>query len=188
MQMPGGGCHKVAPGQVTDDSELSLSLLHALIEGEGKLDLCAICKWYSKWLSSKPYDVGNTTRNGLSKCSQVNPDPSKAYQAAEKGAFKNSMSNGAMMRIAPLAVWARSLSLQDLESAVTQEVAFTHAQVAMKQLCTAYCLLIGQLIVCGEQEDRAQIALSAVQQYTNLPHIHSTVTQFFEEATTLASM
>ena len=33
MSMPGGGCHKVAPGQVTDDSELAMCLLHGLVAG-----------------------------------------------------------------------------------------------------------------------------------------------------------
>lgn len=33
MSMPGGGCHKVAPGQVTDDSELAQCLMHGLVAG-----------------------------------------------------------------------------------------------------------------------------------------------------------
>ena len=38
LKMPGGGPHKVAPGQVTDDSELSICLLKALKKGNGILD------------------------------------------------------------------------------------------------------------------------------------------------------
>ena len=33
MSMPGGGPHKVAPGQVTEDSELAMCLMWGLIEG-----------------------------------------------------------------------------------------------------------------------------------------------------------
>ena len=69
MSMPGGGCHKVAPGQVTDDSELSMCLLNGLVAGEGLLDMYKVCQFYAMWISSAPFDVGNTTRNGLSKCS-----------------------------------------------------------------------------------------------------------------------
>ena len=32
MTMPGGGYHKTAPGQITDDSELSMCLMKGLIE------------------------------------------------------------------------------------------------------------------------------------------------------------
>lgn len=31
MSMPGGGYHKVAPGQITDDSELALSLMRGIV-------------------------------------------------------------------------------------------------------------------------------------------------------------
>ena len=31
MRMPGGGPHKVDPGQVTDDSELSMCLLNSIV-------------------------------------------------------------------------------------------------------------------------------------------------------------
>ena len=44
MSMPGGGMHKVAPGQITDDSEMALCLLHGLIAGKGKLNLKEIVK------------------------------------------------------------------------------------------------------------------------------------------------
>lgn len=39
MKMPGGGPHKVGSGQITDDSELAMCSMWALIKGEGCLDL-----------------------------------------------------------------------------------------------------------------------------------------------------
>ena len=33
MQMNGGGIFNVGPGQVTDDSEMAMSLLHGILEG-----------------------------------------------------------------------------------------------------------------------------------------------------------
>ena len=38
MEMPGGGVHRVLPGQVTDDGELTLSLAHALLEANSVAD------------------------------------------------------------------------------------------------------------------------------------------------------
>jgi len=32
MMMPGGGPHNVAPGQITDDSEMAMSLLKGIVE------------------------------------------------------------------------------------------------------------------------------------------------------------
>jgi ADP-ribosylglycohydrolase len=42
MSMPGNGPHLVAPGQITDDGELTHSLLNGLLKGSGeqaRLDL-----------------------------------------------------------------------------------------------------------------------------------------------------
>lgn len=33
MSMPGGGYHGTAPGQITDDGELTMCLLRAIVEG-----------------------------------------------------------------------------------------------------------------------------------------------------------
>jgi len=59
MKMPGGGILKVGPGQVTDDSEMALSLAHALIRHEASQLQGAAAELYVKWLNSKPFDVGN---------------------------------------------------------------------------------------------------------------------------------
>ena len=40
--MPGGGTWGLAPGQVTDDSELAMCQLRGLVEGNGKLNLALI--------------------------------------------------------------------------------------------------------------------------------------------------
>ena len=49
MEMNGGGPWKVGPGQVTDDSEMAMSLIHGLILGtkkDGELDINAIAFMY----------------------------------------------------------------------------------------------------------------------------------------------
>ena len=44
--MEGGGCWALAPGQLTDDSELAMCLMRGLIDGDGKLNSAQICKYY----------------------------------------------------------------------------------------------------------------------------------------------
>ena len=79
LLMPGGGCWRVAPGQVTDDSELAMCLLHALVKGKGTLDANEICINYGEWIQFGPFDIGMTTRNGLRHCRCLRPDPSLSY-------------------------------------------------------------------------------------------------------------
>lgn len=76
MKMPGGGQHKVAPGQGTDDSELATSLMLGLIDenidrykngktDEIKLNMDKVCVRYKDWYNSEPFDQGSTVRGAL---------------------------------------------------------------------------------------------------------------------------
>ena len=56
MTMPGGGVWGVAPGQITDDSELMLCLAQALAESP-TFDLERIAHHYAAWIDSPPFDI-----------------------------------------------------------------------------------------------------------------------------------
>ena len=77
------------------------------------------------------------------------------------------MSNGSMMRITPIAVWAQNLTLEELEQVVQQDVSLMHSKTEMWDLCTAYCLAIKSLINNAGDPNRALIALDEVQNYAN---------------------
>ena len=71
MEMNGGGPFRLAAGQVTDDSELAMCLMDGLIDNEqditqGAINMNKIANRYSNWIGSSPFDIGNTTRDGLS--------------------------------------------------------------------------------------------------------------------------
>jgi hypothetical protein len=67
MLMPGNlGPFKLAPGQVTDDSELAMSMLCGLAGmPAGLFEPLLIGEMYKTWFESRPFDIGNTTRNGF---------------------------------------------------------------------------------------------------------------------------
>ena len=46
LTMTGGGVFRLAPGQITDDGELTLALAHALIDGNGSYDLDKVATRY----------------------------------------------------------------------------------------------------------------------------------------------
>ncbi|MDO8891958.1 MAG: ADP-ribosyl-[dinitrogen reductase] hydrolase [Sulfurimicrobium sp.] len=60
----GGGWLRLVPGQVTDDTEMSLHLGQAIIESKG-WNLNAIADSFATWLKSRPVDVGATCRRGI---------------------------------------------------------------------------------------------------------------------------
>jgi ADP-ribosyl-[dinitrogen reductase] hydrolase len=60
--MVGGGCWRVAPGQITDDGELALCLARSLA-GARTVDRDKIARAYVDWFNSGPFDCGNATGN-----------------------------------------------------------------------------------------------------------------------------
>lgn len=64
QELTGGGWLRLKPGQVTDDTEMSLFLGQAIIESKG-WNLTAVADAFAAWLKSKPVDVGATCRRGI---------------------------------------------------------------------------------------------------------------------------
>ena len=73
MSMPGGGPHKLNPGQCTDDGELIMCLMQAIVESpdSNKLDLDIVARWYKKWHNSRPFDLEETLYDTIKA---LNPD------------------------------------------------------------------------------------------------------------------
>ena len=66
LTFPGGGNLDVSPGQITDDSEMAISLLRGILHSKEKeLDPLLIAKEYLNWYKSGPFDIGATTAGGI---------------------------------------------------------------------------------------------------------------------------
>lgn len=87
-ELTGGGPHGVVPGQPTDDSELALALARSLVR-RGGFDEDDVRGAYRRWASSNPFDIGGTCAAALRR-------------PYERDAGKPT--NGALMRVSPLAV------------------------------------------------------------------------------------
>ncbi len=91
----GGGWLRLRPGQVTDDTEMSLAIGRSLVS-KGDLDLSDICNEFSLWLKSRPVDVGNTCRRGIRRF-MTDGSVETPYHDGDGG-------NGAAMRNLPIAL------------------------------------------------------------------------------------
>jgi len=52
MELPGGGKHGLAPGQVSDESEIMLALIRGLVASGRLMSLSKICYNYYEWATS----------------------------------------------------------------------------------------------------------------------------------------
>lgn len=122
MQMPGSGTFdNLQPGQVTDDSELALHMAYGIVEayrhgeplGSQKDALIqSIAKQYVKWATEgRPFDIGQTCAGAIRKLSKLveHESPEKFVKLAfdqVRYVNEDSESNGSLMRITPMAVFA----------------------------------------------------------------------------------
>ncbi len=91
----GGGWLRLSPGQVTDDTQMSLALGRSLIERNG-LDLRHLCEEFAAWLATGPADVGNTCRRGIRRF--------VAKGTVQGPPSEGDAGNGAAMRVLPVAL------------------------------------------------------------------------------------
>jgi ADP-ribosyl-[dinitrogen reductase] hydrolase len=153
LSMPGGGVWSVAPGQITDDGELTMSLLRALVENpERPTERAAV--HYAKWVESGPFDIGTTTRASLG-CLR---DPELKALAETEGAFAvmttiarrrcmSSKANGSLMRITPLGVWGASRPREVALRAAAADARLSHPSDACVGAARAYVSAIRYLLL-----------------------------------------
>jgi len=92
----GGGWLELPPGQVTDDTTMSLALGDALLDGArtGRpFDATLIAEAFVRWLRGKPVDCGSTCRRGIQRYLR-DGSLDGGYRAGDAG-------NGALMRMLP---------------------------------------------------------------------------------------
>ena len=166
MMMMGGGPHNVAGGQVTDDSEMAMSLLTALVECNSDVDANAekkvfdfetIGSQYAEWFDSDPFDIGETTQRAISK---LENGAQACFQTVRK--YNQGKSNGSLMRCTPLAIFgAKFEELKDYENMYTMasaDVRFVHCNKVVIDSVFLYELAIAHLLNNPTGENRCREA------------------------------
>lgn len=147
LTLPGGGCWDVGPAQITDDTELQISLGWALVDKPNTYEqkLNSVAANYIKWIRSAPFDCGGTTARAFT----IDPNaPNLATRMSANSARCNAVSqaNGEIMRITPLAVWGHNLSEIELVTIARNDALLSHPHQVTQDCAAAYCIAIVHLI------------------------------------------
>ncbi len=102
VDMVGGGCHDVRPGEVTDATEMMLALAESLVS-VGGFDAEDVLARYRAWFSAGPRDVSLTTRTVMLVLAAGTPWDRASRRAYEVLGFPTA-GNGSVMRCAPVAL------------------------------------------------------------------------------------
>lgn len=162
MSMVGGGVWQTAPGQITDDGELTLALAHALA-GSSAYDHNRVAHWYRKWFLSRPFDVGNTTTNALNSGDLDSPTLAETLMKNAQQHNRESKANGSLMRLSTLGAWSTNLSLDDAVNAARKDSLLTHPNPSCQWAGVAYVVAIRHLLLhIGDAEGAFCVAEEVV--------------------------
>lgn len=145
FQLPGGGPHALAPGQITDDNELAIALAHGIIDfalaakSSGSSLSGFVAPYYEQWMSSEPFDIGTTTSNALK---------AGAAQMISRARILNpkSLSNGFLMRSAPLAIFCAGRPVHDVRKLCALDLRLTHSHPFAIEVLTCFIVAASELI------------------------------------------
>lgn len=158
LAMSGGGVFRLAPGQITDDGELTLALAHALIDGNGTYDLDKVAARYKAWFDSGPFDIGGTTHSALSVRVQGGFSLGEAMKRRAQAHSMGSKANGALMRASPLGIWAARQTVDKAVRVARADACLTHPNPSCQWANVAYVLAIRHLMLCEGDSSGAILA------------------------------
>jgi ADP-ribosyl-[dinitrogen reductase] hydrolase len=92
-ELTGGGWLRLRPGDVTDDTTMSLALGESILLA-GKVDGLATAQAFDHWMRSKPVDIGATVRRGIVHF--------RATGNTVSPLSEQSAGNGSCMRLLPV--------------------------------------------------------------------------------------
>ena len=142
-EMVGNGTWNKPAGTVTDDTDQMLCLARSLEEKDGFVPE-DVSERFVEWYESGPFDVGNMTRDALSRLS----GKESSWQEVGKSVYddlrnqpNSGAGNGSVMRCGPIAV-AYSNDPDSLFHASVASSWITHADPR----CTHGCSLLNRVI------------------------------------------
>lgn len=158
-EMIGGGWLHLKPGEVTDDTQMTLCVARGIVERpEDPID--AIARNFMEWFDAGPADVGNLCRAVLSAAKRYGWDRVREMSLSAFG--DRVEGNGALMRTiyTPLyygtehARWTRAIAQ------------ITHPGPISTNLCVEYCDLIARYIRGGDRPGKEPLRFERGSQPT----------------------
>ena len=170
QDMPGGGVFSLAPGQFTDDGEMTVTLLQTLCNTQGAYRPDLVAQAYCQWEGSAPFDIGIATRSALRVNRDRRQEPKGLAALVQAQAANNnadSKANGSLMRATPLGIAACGCSVEEAIEMAEADAAMTHPNPTCISATTAYVLALRHLILNAADAGKVEGAVQAAADYLN---------------------
>lgn len=137
-EISGGGWLHLKPGQVTDDTTMSLALGQAILGNDGEITRLACARAFDAWMRGKPVDIGNTVRRNLMLFRRT------GYPTAPPS--EHDAGNGAAMRVLPVALATLDWPEYEVRDACRIQAQVTHHNPVSDAACEFIVLAVQDFI------------------------------------------
>lgn len=166
-EMIGDGWLNVVPGEITDDTQMTLAVAEGIIEDPGN-PIQAIGKRFIAWAKRGPKDIGGTCSMSIRWAVFLGqndaPDEVKWFEASKYTSKANggrSGGNGALMRtVYPGLYYKDTLMAVETAGAIAQ---MTHWDKKSTEACNLYTEMIHLIIESVNKEQALQIIKDVLQ-------------------------
>ena len=170
-KMGSGGVHDQGIGVWSDDSSLTFCLAESIVEG---YDIHRLASKFIKWknegywtATGEVFDIGNTTRQSIINLSKgVHPNLAGGQNEIDNG-------NGSLMRILPLALLIKDLSIEKRFDLVKEVSSITHAHNRSVISCFYYLEFALQLMEGKDKFEIYENLKKTVPEFLNSNKIYS---------------
>jgi ADP-ribosyl-[dinitrogen reductase] hydrolase len=134
----GGGCWDLEPGEVTDDTMMTLAVAEGILD-DPEDPVSHIGERFISWYKSKPKDIGNIINLALSAYLESG---SWSIAAASAHGFNEGISagNGSLMRCIPVALYYKNPEV--IARITEQQSKLTHYDERATRACVFYNRLV----------------------------------------------
>ena len=164
-EMVGAGPFNLLPGQITDDTELAYGLARTLVKHGYDPD--KVAQAYVRWKHSQPFDCGTTCSNAFGiNMTDIQTKGFNYKTLIERAKNRiTSQSNGALMRISPLAIYGHSMSDNNLINLAFLDASMSHINMVCQISNAAFILAIKSGINGVDREGMYETALKFAKRY-----------------------
>ena len=172
-----GGIHEQQRGTWSDDSSLTLCLAESIIEGYNLQNLASkFIAWEQEayWTArGEVFDIGNTTRQSIEYLKRgIDPSLSGGNQEIDNG-------NGSLMRILPLVILTKDLTIHERFNLVKEVSSITHAHNRSVIACFYYLEFALEIINGKDKFDIYESLKSSISNFLNSnPQLQSELVHF----------
>ena len=177
-KMGSGGVHDQGIGVWSDDSSLTFCLAESIVEG---YDIHRLASKFIKWknegywtATGEVFDIGNTTRQSIINLSRgVHPNLAGGQNEIDNG-------NGSLMRILPLVLLIKDLSIEKRFDLVKEVSSITHAHNRSVISCFYYLELALQVMEGKDKFEIYENLKKTVPEFLNSNKIYSVELTHFD--------